>query len=96
MRTLGVVLLGYGRMGKAAHSALKEITGKFESEGIQVQVVAILDSDRRLIKSLKVAGGPEGRPGSGEWIHADTDQRHPAAGSRAGAERRVSGVRRDM
>ncbi len=59
MRTLGVVLLGYGRMGKAAHSALKEIVGKLEGEGIQVRVLAILDSDHRLIKTLKSAGGPK-------------------------------------
>ncbi len=57
MRTLGVVLLGYGRMGKAAHSALLEITGKFEGEGIQLRVLAILDSNRRLIKTLKTACG---------------------------------------
>lgn len=59
MRTLGIVLLGYGRMGKAAHSALKEISGKLEGEGIQVRVLAILDSDHRLIEALKTAGGPK-------------------------------------
>jgi hypothetical protein len=59
MKLLGVVLLGYGRMGKAAHSAFKEIARKMEGEGIQIRVLAILDSDRRLIKSLKMADGPK-------------------------------------
>ena len=59
MLTLGVVLLGYGRMGKAAHSALKEITGKLESKGIEIRVLAILDSDRQLIKNLKAANVPK-------------------------------------
>jgi hypothetical protein len=59
MRTWGVVLLGYGRMGKAAHSALREITGQFAGEGVQIRVLAILDSDRRLIQSLKSAEGPK-------------------------------------
>ena len=59
MKILGVVLLGYGRMGKAAHSAFKEIAGKLEGKGIQIRVLAILDSDRRLIKSLKTADGPK-------------------------------------
>ena len=59
MRTLGVVLLGYGRMGKAAHSALKEISSKLEREGVQIRVLAILDSDRSLIKSLKTSEGPK-------------------------------------
>jgi len=54
MQRVGVVLLGYGRMGRAAHVALGQVSADLEQAGIVPQLLGVFEADESLLGSLPV------------------------------------------
>lgn len=52
MHQVGIVLLGYGRIGKAAHAALEQVSGQLRQSGIEPQLLAVCEADKHLVAEL--------------------------------------------
>lgn len=52
MRSLEIVVLGFGRMGRAALASLHQISDRLQNSGIHPRLLAVLEADETLIREL--------------------------------------------